>query len=174
MFRRLKKALKKSTLDFPDHEKRKLKFPLSSIIYSYCMIEKWRSVHVPQYLILSVSLFFLCSSALADERILSFHSEIHVRDDSSMEVVETIQVRAERKKINRGIYRDFPTDYKDRLGNKYRVGFEITGVKRDGRNENYHTKSLSNGVRIYFGHKDRMSAGGGRGCVPALFCRLFG
>ncbi len=42
-----------------------------------------------------------------------------------MQVTETIRVRAEQQEIKRGIYRDFPTDYKDRFGNRYRVGFEM-------------------------------------------------
>ena len=100
------------------------------------------------------------SIAFADERILSFQSEIHVKEDSTMQVVETIRVKAERKKINRGIYRDFPIKYKDRFGNNYKVGFEIVKVQRDGHGEDYHTQSLSNGIRIYFGHKDRILSPG--------------
>ena len=57
----------------------------------------------------------------ADERILSFHSDIVLQEDGSMTVTETITVRAERKQIRRGIYRDFPTRYKDRWGNTLRV-----------------------------------------------------
>ena len=107
-------------------------------------------------------LFTMCcfavftSTAVADERILSFHSDIHILPDSSMKVSETITVRAEGKKIRRGIYRDFPTSYKDRLGNRYRVGFTIDSIKRDGYSEDYHIKAQSNGIRIYFGNKDKM------------------
>ena len=56
--------------------------------------------------------WLLCfSSARADERILSWHSEITVRENGSMQVVETIQVNAENRKIKRGIFREFPTRY---------------------------------------------------------------
>lgn len=72
-----------------------------------------------------------------------------------MTVTETITVRAEGNRIKRGIYRDFPTTYKDRLGNRYRVGFRILSVKRDGRREDYHTENRSNGIRTYFGNKNR-------------------
>ena len=40
-------------------------------------------------------LLLLPLSAMADERILNFHSDILVRPDSTIVVTETIQVRAE-------------------------------------------------------------------------------
>ena len=46
--------------------------------------------------------------ALADERILDFHSDIVVEADAGMRVTETIRVRAEGLQIRHGIYRDFP------------------------------------------------------------------
>jgi len=96
----------------------------------------------------------------ADERILSYKSEIEVLVDGSMKVKETIVVRAERNRIKRGIYRDFPTLYKDRFGNDYRVAFDIERVLRDGVTETYHTKSESNGIRLYIGHKDHFLTNG--------------
>jgi hypothetical protein len=48
---------------------------------------------------------------VGDERILSFRSEITVLPDSSLAVRETIRVRAARRQINHGIYRDFPTRF---------------------------------------------------------------
>src|SRR5262249_41417133 len=85
------------------------------------------------------------------ERIRSFDSHITVSLDRSMEVTETITVQSAGAKIRHGIYRDFPTRYKDRLGNNYSVTFDIVGVERDGRPEAYHTENLSNGVGVYFG-----------------------
>lgn len=99
-------------------------------------------------------LVILASSVLAEERILSYHSNIEVLADNSMLVTETIRVRAEQQEIKRGIYRDFPTDYKDRLGNRYRVGFEVMAVARDGRPDDWHTQPTSNGVRVYVGNKN--------------------
>ncbi|MBT8142046.1 MAG: DUF2207 domain-containing protein [Gammaproteobacteria bacterium] len=99
-------------------------------------------------------ILYLCftTNLLAEEKILSFDSDIVITTDGSMLVTETIRVKAEANKIRRGIYRDFPTKYKDRLGNNYQVDFSILGVERDANRENYHTKSMSNGVRIYFGN----------------------
>ncbi len=90
----------------------------------------------------------------ASEKILSFASHITVDPDASMRVTETIQVVSTGDQIKRGIYRDFPTTYKDRAGNKYVVGFTILAVERDGKPEAYHTETLSNGVRIYIGRKE--------------------
>ena len=107
--------------------------------------------------VLSIILLFMMVpvSAIAEERIRGYHSDIHIDENGEMHVTETITVNAEGNKIKRGIYRDFPTRYKDRFGNKYNVGFSITGVERDGRREDYHTSNLSNGIRIYIGSKDR-------------------
>jgi uncharacterized membrane protein YgcG len=94
------------------------------------------------------------ATVAAQEEILNFHSDIQVQLDGSMLVTETIQVQAEGNKIKRGIYRDFPTIYKDRFNNRYRVKFDLQMVQRDGRSEPYHTESLDNGIRIYIGDKD--------------------
>jgi uncharacterized membrane protein YgcG len=87
------------------------------------------------------------------ERILDFHSRIQVHRDGSMSVTENISVVSAGKRIRRGIYREFPTKYKDRYGNTVRVGFEVLEVLRDGRPEPYHIKSASNGEKLYIGHK---------------------
>ncbi|MCG8426200.1 MAG: DUF2207 domain-containing protein [Chromatiales bacterium] len=90
----------------------------------------------------------------AEEAILSFNSDIRINTDGSMLVEETIVVRAEGKEIKRGIYRDFPTQYHDRVGNRYKVGFELLAVLRDGHSEKHHTRNLDNGIRIYIGDKN--------------------
>ena len=97
---------------------------------------------------------------LAAEEILRFHSDIHVQPDSSMQVVETILVRAEGGLMKRGIYRDFPTDYRDRLNNRIRVGFEVQSVVRDGVSEPFFIERQSNGVRVYIGNKNKLLAAG--------------
>lgn len=100
-------------------------------------------------------LLLLCASAAAaDERILDYASDIHIEKKGGMRVEETIRVRAEDHQIRRGIYRDFPTRYKDRLGNRYVVDFDVVEVRRDGTPEPYHTQSVSNGVRVYIGDKN--------------------
>ena len=60
-------------------------------------------------LLLALCCLFAFASLHAQERILSYDSEVDVRDDGSLDVVERIRVRAEGNHIRRGIYRDFPT-----------------------------------------------------------------
>jgi len=96
------------------------------------------------------------SPSLAAEEILDWHSDIVVQADGHMIVSETLRVRAEGQQIRRGIFRDFPTTYRNRFGNRVRVGFELISVERDGRPEPNHIGKLANGVRIYAGDKDVM------------------
>jgi hypothetical protein len=91
------------------------------------------------------------SPLLAAEEILSYHSNIEIQRDASLLVTETIEVHAEGRQIQRGIYRDFPTLYQDEMGNLTRVGFELFSVERNGVSEAHHTGALSNGTRIYIG-----------------------
>lgn len=93
----------------------------------------------------------LLAPAAAQERILSYDSELTVNADGSLDVVETIRVRAEGNQIRRGIYRDFPTRYRDGYGNRMVVDFQLLGVKRDGRPEPHFTEAMPNGVRINTG-----------------------
>jgi len=87
------------------------------------------------------------------ERILNFRSVVVVHADASMTVTEDITVKATGRQIRRGIVRDFPTTYRDRLGNTVKVGFEVQEVLRDGQTEPYHIRSAANGVKIYIGQK---------------------
>ena len=93
--------------------------------------------------------------AAADERILSYHSDILVKQDGWIEVTETIRVRAEGEQIRRGIYRDFPTDYEDRFGNEYHVRYTPLAVLRNDRVESFNSQKLGNQVRTYFGSANK-------------------
>ncbi len=90
----------------------------------------------------------------AQERIISYDSKIQVNSDASLTVAERIKVHAAGDQIKHGIYRDFPTRYKDNQGNNYNVGFKVLSVTKDGVDENFWTESQGNGVRIYIGQKD--------------------
>ena len=94
------------------------------------------------------------------ERILSFHSDIVVHADATMTVAETIRVVGRGQQIRHGIYRDFPTRYHDRLGNRYSVGFVVTRVLRDGQPEPYHIEDIGNGERVYIGRRDALVSPG--------------
>ncbi len=92
--------------------------------------------------------------ARAEEKILSFQSDLKVHSDASMTVTETIRVRAENNQIQRGIYRDFPTRYRGKYGLIRRVGFEVRQLLRDGEPESFHFEGISLGKRVYFGRKE--------------------
>jgi len=88
----------------------------------------------------------------AQERILAYNSQLQVRSDGSLDVTEDITVHAEGQQIRRGIYRDFPTRYRDRFGNRVVVDLQMLGVERDGQPEPWFTERMSNGVRINTGN----------------------
>ena len=96
--------------------------------------------------------FPLHGRASPQERILSYDSTVTVNADGSMDVEERIRVRAEGDAIRRGIYRDFPTRYKDRHGNRVVVDFTVRDVLRDGRPEPWFTERHNNGVRLNTGN----------------------
>lgn len=105
-------------------------------------------------LLFFITLLLPFSTSSALERILTYDSEITLNRDATLLVSETIQVIAEGDKIKRGIYRDFPTDYMDRLGHRYQVGFKILGVLKNGISEPFQVSKHNNGVRILIGNKD--------------------
>lgn len=92
------------------------------------------------------------SSPRAQERILAYDSDVTLNADGSLEVSERIRVRAEGHAIRRGIYRDFPTRYRDRHGNRVVVDFDVIEVLRDGHPEPWFTETLGNGVRVNTGN----------------------
>jgi len=101
-------------------------------------------------LLLAALALLMPGAALAEERILSWRSDIEVRGDGALDITETIRVTAEGNQINRGIYRDFPTTY-ERKGRRVRVGFDVHGVERNGRPEPFATEGAGNGVRVRIG-----------------------
>lgn len=109
-----------------------------------------------------LSWVLLCLTGLvpvhAEERILNYDIQVQVQVDGSLEVTESLAVRVEGKQVRRGIYRDFPTRYRDRYGNRVAVDLEVLGVERDGRPEPWFTERLDNGIRINTGNDDFLPA----------------
>jgi len=85
------------------------------------------------------------------ERILDFHSDITLQDDSSLQVTETITVIAAGNQIRHGIYREFPTRYQDLFNNRYAVGFQMLATTFDSVNESFRVEDRANGKRVYLG-----------------------
>ncbi|HKY96519.1 MAG TPA: DUF2207 domain-containing protein [Gemmatimonadaceae bacterium] len=108
--------------------------------------------------VLFLALFAFCAVRLpAQERILSYDVVVEVKKDASVDVTERIAVHAEGNNIRRGIYRDFPTRYTDRFGNRVKVDLNVTSVEKNGAMEPWFTERLSNGVRINTGNDDFLS-----------------
>ncbi len=101
--------------------------------------------------LLAVLLLVAPGAARAEEHIRSFVTDIQVLRNGDMDVTETIRVNAEGFRIQRGIYRDFPTRYRAKGGGRVRVGFDVQSVERDGAPEKYELESLSNGIRVRIG-----------------------
>ncbi|HEX6833986.1 MAG TPA: DUF2207 domain-containing protein [Rudaea sp.] len=111
-------------------------------------------------IVFALAAWAVCAMAHADERILDYRSDIRVSADAAMQVSETIRVRAEGDRIRHGIYRDFPTDYRDRYGNRVVVEFEPLSAQRDGAPEPWRSERLGNGVRVYLGDAASQIAAG--------------
>ena len=101
--------------------------------------------------LLLVLALLLPQSAAAQERITNFSSDIGIAHDGALTVRETITVEAEGVRIQRGIFRDFPTLYRDPAGNRVRVRFDVVEVQRDGRPEPYALETIDNGRRVRIG-----------------------
>jgi len=104
-------------------------------------------------LLLAFVLLLAASAAPAqsDERIRNYAIEVDVRADGTLDVTEQITVHATGNRIRRGIYRDFPTRYRDRYGNAVVVDFTMLSLLRDDRVEPWFIEHLDNGVRINAG-----------------------
>ena len=104
--------------------------------------------------VLMCAALLICTIAAAQERITQYDVEVDIERDGSLLVAERITVRAEGRRIRRGIYRDFPTRYRDRYGNRVVVDLEVIGVERNGQREAWFSENVSNGVRINTGNDD--------------------
>ncbi len=87
----------------------------------------------------------------AAETIKRFSVDIKLETNGTVDVTETIQVRAEGVQIKRGIFRDIPTVLVNDDGSVIRSNLQVVSVLRDGRAEPYFTENITNGIRIYIG-----------------------
>ena len=90
----------------------------------------------------------------AEEKILSFDSRIIVDANATIDVVETITVRAKGYEIKRGIYRDFPVVYPWRWGLVKQVPFHVQSVTRNGESEPYALEKDGGATRVRIGSGD--------------------
>jgi len=99
--------------------------------------------------------FLFAAPVLAAEAITSFSTDVTLRTDGSVEVLETIAVNAEGYEIRRGIFRDIPTLLVNDDGSRLRSDLDVIEVKRNGRTEPYAVEGLEAGFkRIRIGDAD--------------------
>ncbi|MDF1654033.1 MAG: DUF2207 domain-containing protein [Coxiellaceae bacterium] len=103
-------------------------------------------------LLLCLPLIGFAASALPPV-INEYSSIIKVQKDASLVVTEQVVITTAGRTVRHGIYRDFPTLYRGRHGGTVKVGFDVMSAKLDGKKVAYHTKELSNGIRVYLGSK---------------------
>src|SRR5690606_35338933 len=85
------------------------------------------------------------------ERIVDYDVDIAPQADGSLELTERITVRAGGRDTRRGMVRESPTRYRDRLGDRVVVDFEVLGVERNGKPEPWFTGRAGNGVLVNTG-----------------------
>lgn len=111
---------------------------------------------------LSVALFAALLSLAAvpaaaqedPDRIPRFAADIVVQENGDFLVTEVIDFEVMPGSEKHGIYRDFPTNYRDALGFNTRVGFEVLEVSRDGAAEPYVLFEGSAGMRVRIGREN--------------------
>lgn len=98
--------------------------------------------------------------ATAAEVIRNFHADVTLDKSGLVTVTEQIEVNAEGYDIKHGIFRDFPLTFRKADNSIAEVDFELKAVRRDGRDEPWHTEYIDNGIRIYAGDKDTYVSSG--------------
>lgn len=111
----------------------------------------WRAVFLAAIGFVGFAVPKVTAQADSRERILSFQVTVQVQPNSTLDVEETIRVRASGAQIRHGIQRDFPTEYEDRTGASHSVGFQVKSVLRDGKPEPYTVGPWQNGQRVKIG-----------------------
>lgn len=89
-----------------------------------------------------------------NEFVSHYISDVYINEDGTLDVTEDIRVLSMGVDVKRGIYREFPTRYKDVYKNNYKVTFDLSEVLRDGKPEKYHITKNKNGLIIYIGSAD--------------------
>lgn len=101
-------------------------------------------------------LLALCVPSLAREELRAFASDVVLRTDGSVQVLETIDVNAEGMDIRRGIYRDIPVTMLGESGNKIRIALDVEAVTRGGSPEMFRVERMGDFQRIWIGDPDRL------------------
>jgi hypothetical protein len=99
-------------------------------------------------------LMALAHPSAAREEIRAFASDVELRTDGSVAVLETIDINAEGVDIRRGIYRDIPVTMLGASGNKIRIDLDVHAVTRKGKAEVFRVERMGDFQRIWIGDPD--------------------
>jgi len=104
---------------------------------------------VPLAAALAVLVAVLARPAAAEE-IVSFHADVTVMPDGTLDVTETIRITVAGDQVKRGIIRDFPVEYREEDGRTSLVSFDLLSVTRNGNPEPYavSTNGAYRSIRI--------------------------
>lgn len=105
-------------------------------------------------LLLLVTLVVLPQQVQARESILSFDSTISIPKDGRLSVRDNIIVRAERKVIRRGIFRDFSAVREEADGKLQKISYKFREVTRNGAPEKYRIEYFPGKVRLIIGEEN--------------------
>jgi hypothetical protein len=119
-----------------------------------------RSTEVMYMISLRCALLVLCLLAVlapltvqAAEEIRSYHADIAIGSDGTLEVTERIRVNVEGREIRRGIFRDIPLRFEDETGRMREVGLDVVSVTRNGA-RTLHDERGSGILRVRIGDAD--------------------
>ncbi len=107
--------------------------------------------------LITLLLLFGFSTGFANEQIYNYDISIDLQADGSMLVTEKIDIEIAGKNIKRGIYRDFPVNYKDNRGIKYKVAFDVLEATLDGVPVNRSLQEKGRYMRLYLGSKNKLA-----------------
>jgi len=109
---------------------------------------------MPARALLLVVAILVGGPAAAEEMIERFDSEVRILVDGTIEVTEQLDVRVEGREIRRGIFRDFPVEYREDDGRVSRATFEVVSVTRNGSAEPYAVERDGPYRRVRIGQAD--------------------
>src|SRR5271169_1051711 len=89
------------------------------------------------------------------DRILDFVTDLEIKPDSRLDVVETITLWVSEWPLRKGFDRDFPTDDRGLWGLRSPTGFALEDVTLDGKRVPTQLSQLKNEPAIWIADPDR-------------------
>lgn len=112
-------------------------------------------VAVWKRLVLAVILSVWAVFAIAQERVVSYDSQIQINADGSLQIIDTIVVSSEGIIVKRGIYRDFSLRWHESMNTVLPPpDITITKVTRNGQPEPWYSIVSKDFFRLYLGNAE--------------------